>query len=309
MHRAVRLLTGAALAALLATSGFAAGGGGGGGGGSMPSNNAPAYDPAADYRAGIEALQAKDFAKAKRLFDKVLRVAMRDANANYLAGLANAGLGDFKRAAKHFEKTVKAEPANISAHQQLGIAYAKIGDRPKAEGELAALQSQWKNCAETCAQSVAIKTAVAEVTAALAGVPTARIDTAPSLLFVSATAGDHAYLDAVALINERRYDDAIVALERARAAFGAHPDVLTYLGFANRKLKRFDVAEGYYRAALAIAPNHRGATEYFGELMVERGDRGGAKRMLAKLDRVCVFGCAEAEELRAWVDAGRSPHS
>ena len=38
----------------------------------------------------------------------------------------------------------------------------------------------------------------------------------------------------------------------ARAtAFGAHPDILTYLGFANRKLGRFDVAEDYYRQALA----------------------------------------------------------
>ena len=306
MHLALRLPL-AAMAAALATVAIAAGGGGGGG--SMPSSDMPAYDPAADYRDGVGALGAQEFAKAKRHFDKVLRVQARDGNTNYLAGQANAGLGDYKRAARHFEKTVRADGTNIAARQQLGIAYVKFGDRPKAQAELAALQTQSAACATTCAQSGALKAALDAVNAALAGAPTARIDTAPGLIFANAALGDGAYLDAVALINERRYKDAIVALERARAAFGAQPDVLTYLGFANRKLKRFDVAEGYYRAALAIAPEHRGATEYFGELMVERGDLSGAKRMLAKLDRICTFGCAEAEELRIWVGAGRSPHS
>jgi hypothetical protein len=60
---------------------------------------------------------------------------------------------------------------------------------------------------------------------------------------------------------------------------------------------------------LAIAPRHRGALEYYGELKVERGDLAGARRMLARLDRACSFGCAEAEELRRWIDAGRDPHA
>jgi len=59
--------------------------------------------------------------------------------------------------------------------------------------------------------------------------------------------------------------------------------------------------------ALAIAPNHRGATEYYGELKVERGDMAGAKKMLAELDRQCAFGCAEAETLRRWISEGHDP--
>ena len=35
-----------------------------------------------------------------------------------------------------------------------------------------------------------------------------------------------------------------------------------------------------------------------------RGDTAGAKLMLARLDRICAYGCAEAEELRRWIDAG-----
>jgi Flp pilus assembly protein TadD len=135
------------------------------------------------------------------------------------------------------------------------------------------------------------------------------LTTDPPLLFASAKAGDTAYLQAVSLINEHRYQEAIEALQRARATFGAHPDVLTYLGFSNRKLGRYAVAESYYRQALAAAPNHKGATEYYGELLVERGDLAGAERMLARLDSLCTFGCAEAEELRRWVEARAEPAS
>jgi tetratricopeptide (TPR) repeat protein len=133
------------------------------------------------------------------------------------------------------------------------------------------------------------------------------LTTEPPFLFASAKAGDTAYLEAVGLINEHKYQQAIDALQQARTTFGAHPDVLTYLGFANRKLGRYDVAVSYYRQALAAAPNHKGATEYYGELMVERGDMIGAKRMLAKLDNLCTFGCAEADELRRWVEAKGQP--
>ena len=109
------------------------------------------------------------------------------------------------------------------------------------------------------------------------------------------------------MINEQRYGEAITILDSAIWAAGPHPDILTYLGFANRKLKNYDAAESYYRAALAVAPDHRGATEYYGELKVERGDLAGARQMLGKLDRLCAYGCAEAEELRRWIDAGHEP--
>ena len=125
-----------------------------------------------------------------------------------------------------------------------------------------------------------------------------------SLLFASDRSGDQAYLAAVALINDHRYEEAIASLHRAERAFGPHPDILTYLGFANRKLKRYAEAEAYYRQALAIAPHHRGALEYYGELMVERGDTAGARQNLALLDQVCTFGCYEAEELRRWIASG-----
>jgi tetratricopeptide (TPR) repeat protein len=288
---------------------FAAGGGGGGGGGSTPSESAPQYDPAEEYRKGMAAMQAKDFKSAKRAFDRVIAVAPKDANTQYLAGLSRTSLGDYKGAKKFLEKAVKLDPNLIGAQRELGMAYAKLGNKPKAEGTLTALQTRATSCGTTCPQAGELKAAVDDITAALNGSMKTSLRADEKLIFASAAKGDHQYLDAVALINEKRYDDAIATLKASQASFGPHPDVLTYLGFANRKMGRFDVAEGYYRQALAAAPHHRGATEYYGELMVERGDLPGARKMLAKLDDQCRFGCAEADELRRWIIAGRAPQS
>ena len=278
-----------------------------GGGGTPPSASAPQYDPAEEYRNGIAALQANRYKDAKTSFDRVLEVAPRDANVNYLAGLAAAGLGDVKGARKFYERAVKADKELVAARRELGITYAKSGERDKAQAELDQLKAMQQQCNATCAKAAELGAAVAAVEAALAGSPQARLEVQPSLLFTSAALGDRAYLEAVSLINDRRYEEAIASLEAARATFGPHPDILTYLGFANRKLGRYDVAEAYYRAALAAAPQHRGATEYYGELMVERGDRAGAAQMLASLESACTFGCAEADELRRWIDAGHAP--
>lgn len=287
----------------------AGGGGGGGGGGSFPSSSAPQYDPVAEYTKGTAALQAQDFKAAKLAFDHVLASAPRDANTNYLAGISRQGLEDWKGARKFLEKATKINPDMTSAWRELGVTYMKLNDKPSAEATLATLQAKAATCGGTCPMAAELKDAVDTLTTALSGAPTASLVPDHSLLFASAAAGDALYLDAVAQINEHRYEDAISTLKAAQAGFGPHPDILTYLGFANRKLKRFDVAEGYYLAALAVAPHHRGATEYYGELMVERGDLAGARLKLAALDTLCRFGCAEAEELRRWIAAGHSPHS
>lgn len=300
---AVALLAGGAILAL-PVGAIAAGSGGGGGGGSVPSSSAPSYDPAAEYRKGVEALQANQFADAARAFGRVVDAAPKNAYAYYMLGLAKAGQQDLKAARKAYEKAVKLDAAMVPARRELGVTLAKLGDAAKAQAQLDELKARDATCAGTCAQSADLKAAVGAVEAAMA-TPTAGLEVAPSLLFASAAAGDGAYLEAVGLINEGRYDAAIASLRRAEAAFGPHPDVLTYLGFANRKLGRFDVAEGYYKAALAAAPAHRGATEYYGELKVERGDLAGAEAMLARLETLCRFGCAEAEELRRWIDAAR----
>lgn len=285
-----------------------AAGGGGGGGGDMPSASGPTYDPAAEYAKGVAALNTQDYKDAERAFARVTSAVPKNAEAWRLLGAANAGQNDHKGARRAFERALKIEPDSISAHQGLGVALAGLKDA-KAQGELDWLKAKATACG-TCAEAATLKAAVGAVEGALAN-PTAALAT--PLLFAGAErtpqAGDSAYLQAVSLINEHRWDDALASLDRAREAFGPHPDVLTYQGYVWRKKGDYARAETYYRQALAIAPEHRGAAEYYGELKVERGDLKGARTLLARLDRVCAFGCPEAEELRRWIDAGAPPRS
>jgi tetratricopeptide (TPR) repeat protein len=289
---------------LLAPLVSAAGGGGGAGGG-MPSQSVPQYDVAEEFRKGVEALEAQRYPDADRAFGRVLRVNPRDANSNYLAGLAKTGLDKTKDASRLYAKAVKYDDGLIPAHQELGVALAKLGETDKARAVLEDLERRAAACAETCAQAADLRAAVSALEAALGGAPTSRIAPASQPPIASIDSGDRAYLQAVALINEKRYEQAIAALDASARVFGPHPDVLTYLGFAHRKLGRYAQAEDYYRQALRAAPRHLGATEYYGELMVERGDLVGARGMLAKLEDACRFGCAEADELRRWIAAAQ----
>lgn len=296
----MRIVVATVAAMVLAGPAGAAGGGGGGGFSSSPSASAPSYDPVAEYAKGIEAYKAGDFKAADRAFRKVLAVAPKDPASLLMSGMSKAGDGDFKGAAKAYEKALKVDPESIPARREYAIALAKSGDSAGAAAELATLKGRAASCADTCPQAADLKAAVAAVEGTSAS-PAAALSV-PGLPG-GAAAGDRAYMGAVSLINQGRYDAAIAALQAAGAALGPHPDVLTYLGYSYRKLGAYDRAEGYYLAALAIAPKHRGATEYYGELKAERGDIAGARAMLAALEAECRFGCIEAEDLRRWIDA------
>ena len=301
-------LAAATSVAAIAGTAFAAGGGMSGGG-MAPSISAPMFDPAVEYQKGVAALKAGKYREAEEDFDHVLGSAPRNGDVWLLMGLSKQGHGDEKGAEKSFEKSVKFAPDNIVAHQELGVSLARLNQADKAKAELDLLQQKATACADACPDAAKLKEAIAAVQGAMASgqtSPSAEL-TPPSLLFATPAQGDAAYVEAVSLINEHRYHDALAALADAQKAFGPHPDVLTYIGYTYRKMGELDRAETYYRQALAIAPGHRGATEYFGELKVERGDMAGARLMLAELDHQCAFGCAEAETLRLWIQKGGDP--
>jgi len=309
MTRFKRSMIATAASAMLAWSitGMAlADGGGGGGGGGMPSMSAPTYDPAVEYSKGVALMRDKDFKGAERAFGRVLAVLPKSADTLLFMGMAQSEQGNLKGARRAFEKVVKFEPDRIAGHQALGVTLAKLNETDKARVELDLLQARAAKCGATCPEAAALKTAVAAIEAALSPATPAALQ-GPAHFLPDAAAGDRAYLTAVALINRARYPEALESLRSAQSAFGPHPDVLTYIGYTYRKLGRPDRAEAYYRQALDIDPDHRGATEYYGELKVERGDMAGARRMLAKLDTICGFGCVQAEDLRRWIEHGGEP--
>ena len=106
------------------------------------------------------------------------------------------------------------------------------------------------------------------------------------------------YARAAALIEAEKFAEALPLLKKAEAAEPDNADVHNYLGYAHRKLKNLDAALKHYKIALRIAPRHRGANEYLGELYLVLGDLAKAEERLAVLDKACLFGCEEYTELK-----------
>jgi Flp pilus assembly protein TadD len=306
------MLLASAMTALAAGAALASGGSGmssTGGGGSMPSASGPQYDPTAEYAKAVNALKAKQYRDAARAAQHVADAIPKSPDAWHLLGAAKAGDNDWKGSRNAYEKMVKLAPDNPVAHAGLAMALVNLKDA-KAQGEVDWLKAKMQACGDACPDAASLKALSAEVEAAQN--PQAA-PTKPSaalsgpMLFGGPKAGDAAYVQAVSLINEKRYDEALASLAAARAAFGPHPDILTYEGYAWRKKGDFARAEQYYRQALAVDPDHIGTLEYYGELKVATGDTTGAKLMLARLDKLCTYGCADAEELRRWIALGHEP--
>ena len=99
------------------------------------------------------------------------------------------------------------------------------------------------------------------------------------------------------------YALALPFLQKVVAKDAENADAWNYIGFSQRKLKRYDEAMTAYNKALAIKPDHRGANEYIGELYLETGKLALAKERLKVLDSACFFGCEEYDELKAAIAA------
>ncbi|MEQ1784729.1 MAG: tetratricopeptide repeat protein, partial [Hyphomonadaceae bacterium] len=263
-------------------------------------------DPAKRYTQGMELLKAGNFKQAEKAFDDVLDAAPKDPSSNFMMSLTQIGQQDFEQARKYLRLTVKYDANNVGARGWLGSVEAKLGDAGKAAEQKTALEAAKAKCAGTCPEAKAIDAGLARIDL-YSATPASPMQLSGDLAhFASAKDGDASYLQASGLINEGRYEDALWSLKDAALALGPHPDVLTYQGFANRKLHNYDVAVSYYSAALKLAPDHRGANEYLGEYYVETGQIAKAKQQLVKLDTICKFGCEEAEELRRWIAGGHS---
>jgi tetratricopeptide (TPR) repeat protein len=301
-----KLLLAATVMTLVAAPALAANGGGGGGGGGPNISGSSGADLAKRYAEGVEYMKAADYKKAEKAFDAVLDAAGRDANTNYMMALAQIGQNDLKNARKFLRNAVKYNDEFTLARGWLGAVEAKLGDAAKANEQKAALAEMKSKCAATCPEAAAIDASLARIETQMATPDTPLTLSGDMTRFASVSDGGASYLQAAGLINEGRYADALYSLRAAGLALGPHPDVLTYQGFANRKLGNYDTAISFYSAALKLDPNHRGANEYLGEYFVETGQIGKAKAQLVKLDLICEFGCEEAEELRRWIADAKS---
>jgi Flp pilus assembly protein TadD len=99
-------------------------------------------------------------------------------------------------------------------------------------------------------------------------------------------------------IDGKNYDLAINVLTQADEKQSA--DWHNLMGFSLRlksppQLVR---AEQHYQAALQKDPQHLGALEYYGELLLLKRDLAGAETMLKRLEMACAAGCEELRDLQ-----------
>lgn len=106
------------------------------------------------------------------------------------------------------------------------------------------------------------------------------------------------YAAAEKLIKEWKYAEAIPLLQKVVKDDPKSADGFNQLGYAHRKLNKLPEARTHYAKALELAPEHKGALEYQGELFLMLDDLKSAEANLAKLDKLCFFGCTEHSELK-----------
>jgi tetratricopeptide (TPR) repeat protein len=96
------------------------------------------------------------------------------------------------------------------------------------------------------------------------------------------------YASGIAVLRTLGYDD--------------HPDVATLIGYASRKLGRYDDAKYWYEKALAVDPNHATTLSYYGMWHAEQGNLLKAKDELEKVRMVCGTECEPYKQLKAAID-------
>ncbi len=106
--------------------------------------------------------------------------------------------------------------------------------------------------------------------------------------------GDEAFYAGYWLAKSGNYAEA---LDFLRLAPPNDVRVLTYIGFATRKLGNVDAALPYYDRALALNPDYSVARAYLGEAFLSRGEPAKAAGQLEEIGRRCGQSCAEYADL------------
>jgi tetratricopeptide (TPR) repeat protein len=101
------------------------------------------------------------------------------------------------------------------------------------------------------------------------------------------------------------YAKAVGILGEALVKSPANADYHNLYAYAVRKGPNpdMDAVFKHYNEALRLEPKHRGAHEYIGEAYLMVGNVAKAKEHLARLDRLCFFGCAEYTDLKKAIAA------
>jgi Flp pilus assembly protein TadD len=119
--------------------------------------------------------------------------------------------------------------------------------------------------------------------------------------YPAAAAADPDFAAAVNAIESKDWGKAVELLNKAVGRDAKNADIHNLLGYSERKRGNLDAAFKHYERALALEPKHLGANEYLGEAYLQAGDLAKAEQQLAKLDKLCTFGCSEYKTLKRHV--------
>jgi len=111
---------------------------------------------------------------------------------------------------------------------------------------------------------------------------------------------------AYALVYEK--EDYVGGIAALRAmGYDDNADVATLIGYASRKLGRYDDAKYWYDKALAADPNHALTWSYYGMWQAEQGNVLKAKDDLEKVRAICGnTECREYVALKEVIDGTRT---
>jgi len=109
--------------------------------------------------------------------------------------------------------------------------------------------------------------------------------------------------NSLALIKSKKWFEAEKILKDLRREDKNNPEVWNLSGFAARNMNDLQKSIAYYRKALALDSNHRGALEYQGELFLKLKQLLQAKNNLAKLRMICGVSCEEYQELNEAINS------
>jgi tetratricopeptide (TPR) repeat protein len=114
---------------------------------------------------------------------------------------------------------------------------------------------------------------------------------------------DPAMTAAVQAIDAKQYARAIPMLEDVVKRAPSNADGHNWLAYAIRKNGDPAKSIPIYEKALALDPKHLGAHEYIGEAYLALDNLPKAKEHLARLSRLCFFGCEQYSDLKKAVEA------
>lgn len=108
------------------------------------------------------------------------------------------------------------------------------------------------------------------------------------------------------LVLDGRYESAIAAFLALDADDDA--DVANYVGFAWRKLGRYELSQVWYEKALASDPNHTRTWQYYGMWHLENGNALKAQDHLERIRLICGVECRDYKLLRDAIVEGRTTY-